>query len=196
MIVENRFPIILASASPRRYQLLQQIGLKANCQSADIDETPKPNELPQDYVSRLAKGKAQAIASNSEANAIVIGGDTIICFNGKLLGKPQNFEQAKHYWQMLSGQTHQVYSAMAVLFKGHYYPSLSVSHVSFGPISQAQMQAYWQSGEPQDKAGAYGIQGQAAAWINRIEGNYSGIMGLDLAQLAKTLQTINEQFHE
>lgn len=196
MMVKNQWPIILASASPRRYQLLQQIGLEALCQSADIDETPKPQESPQDYVSRLAKSKAQAIQTAANKNAIIIGGDTIICHNGELLGKPKDFAQAQTYWQQLSGQTHQVYTAMAVLFRDNYYPSLSVSDVSFGTITLSQMQAYWQSGEPQDKAGAYAIQGQAAAWINRIEGSYSAIMGLDLAQLAQTLQTINEQCHE
>lgn len=189
-------PVILASASPRRRQLLQQIGINASWQSADINEAAKEAEPAQDYVSRLAEGKAQAIYTEDKHHSIIIAADTIVALDNRLLGKPADFAQAKAYWQLLSGQSHQVYTAMAILYQGRCFPSLSINQVHFSHISDAQMQAYWQTGEPQDKAGAYAIQGMAAAWVERIEGSYSAIMGLDLAQLAQTLQTLSELHHE
>lgn len=196
MITQPTAPIILASASPRRYQLLQQLGLHASCQAADIDETPKALEPAKDYVCRLAKAKAQALQTHVNKDAIIIAADTIICHQGELLGKPENYQQAQGYWQRLSNNSHEVFTAMAVLHQDQCFEPLSISKVSFSTITEAQMLRYWQSGEPQDKAGAYAIQGQAAMWIKRIEGSYSAIMGLDLAQLADILQQINEQAND
>lgn len=180
--------LILASASPRRLQLLAQVGLNAEVFPANIDESPKPTELAGDYVQRLADNKARFVAQQYNDNSVVIAADTVVSMNGNLLGKPQSKEQAFAMWQQLSGCQHQVYTGVSVLTKQREQTCLSCSDIYVKPLSPEEMEDYWHSKEPQDKAGGYAIQGRAAAWITRLEGSYSSVMGLPLYE---TLQMLN-----
>jgi septum formation protein len=159
---------------------------------ADIDETPKLAELPTDYVTRLACEKAQAVinAEPNLAQSYVLAGDTIVACDDKLLGKPRDKSQAFAMWQLLSGREHQVLTAMALMHDGVCHQALSTSTVCFKSLSEDEMQHYWSSGEPQDKAGGYAIQGMAACWISEIRGSYSGIMGLDLFSCSQLLAKV------
>lgn len=178
--------LILASASPRRKQLLEQLGVKAKVCSADIDESALSGELAADYVKRLAICKAEAV-SKLQPNTIVLGADTIVVSHGNLLGKPESKQHAFAMWAMLSGQRHQVITGVCVCSNRQNQSILSINEVLFGEISAASMQAYWETGEPADKAGAYAIQGYAARWVKEIRGSYSGIMGLPLYETAELL---------
>lgn len=180
-------PLILASASPRRKQLLEQLGLQvAACLAADIDESIKMQESATVYVQRLALEKAQAIAKQ-HPKAIVLAADTCISIDGQIIGKPLDFYDACQIWQQLAQRWHQVLTAVCIYANGQYYAALNTSDVYFAQLSAEQMQGYWQSGEPQDKAGAYAIQGLAAQWISEIRGSYSAIMGLPLYETAQLL---------
>lgn len=179
--------LLLASASPRRYQLLQQLGIDAQQQTADIDESVHPAENDRDYVMRMATGKAAAIAA-SLSEKTILAADTVISLDGQLIGKPRDFADACRIWQSLSGCWHQVLTGVVLHHQGRFFSALSCSDVQFTVISSAQMRAYWESGEPQDKAGAYAIQGYAAQWIPAIRGSYSGIMGLPLFETADLLR--------
>ncbi|HEY9033190.1 MAG TPA: nucleoside triphosphate pyrophosphatase [Pseudomonadales bacterium] len=179
-------PLILASASPRRLQLLAQIGLAATVMAADIDETPQAAENDRDYVLRMAAGKARAIAMQ-RPDALVLAADTVISLDGRLIGKPRDRDDAFAIWRALSGRCHQVLSAVALLDDGRLQTAISCSEVQFAVLDATDMAAYWDSGEPQDKAGAYAIQGLAACWISEIRGSYSGIMGLPLFETAQLL---------
>ena len=181
--------LILASASPRRLQLLQQIGLEPVVVTADVDETPLAHESAIDCVQRLALLKARAIAEQYP-QAIVIAADTIGLLDDRLLLKPRDFADAKSMWQAMSGNSHSVMTAVAVVADGYEKVILQRSEVFFDTISDAAMQAYWQTGEPQDKAGAYAIQGMAAVWVKKIEGSYSSIMGLPLHETAMLLEPL------
>jgi septum formation protein len=182
--------LILASASPRRRQLLAQIGIEpAEVINADIDESPLLNEPAGDCVKRLAITKAKCVAA-SRINAIVIAADTLIACDGMILGKPDSREDAFRLWDMLSGRKHQVLTAVAVSKNGEVHTLLNTSEVEFTEITPESMEAYWQTGEPKDKAGAYAIQGLAAVWIKEIRGSYSGIMGLPLYETALLLKQV------
>ncbi|NRB37639.1 MAG: septum formation protein Maf [Pseudomonadales bacterium] len=178
--------LILASASPRRLQLLQQIGLNPVVKIADIDETPLPGESPETCVQRLALAKAKKVAAQYP-DAVVIAADTFGTLGDELLVKPSDFLDAKAMWQKMSGNWHEILTAVAVVSADSEQLILQKSRVLMGDISEAQMQLYWQTGEPQDKAGAYAIQGLAAIWVKQIEGSYSSIMGLPLHETAKML---------
>lgn len=180
--------IILASASPRRRQLLAQIGIEPMVvTNADIDETPLLNEQANDCVKRLAIAKAQHIAVMNP-DAIVIAADTLIACDGHILGKPVSRENAFRLWQALSGRKHQVLTCVAVSYDGEVHALVNTNEVEFAELSRESMEAYWQTGEPADKAGAYAIQGLAAVWIREIHGSYSGIMGLPLYETALLLK--------
>lgn len=180
--------LVLASASPRRKELLAQIGVRpALIVSADIDETPLPGELPADCVMRLARLKALKVGT-CYPEAVVLAADTIVVSNDSILGKPGSRENALEMWRQLSGRRHQVMTAVAVSCSGGINSALSVSTVQFSDLSAGAMEAYWAGGEPADKAGAYAIQGHAAVWIREISGSYSGIMGLPLFETARLLQ--------
>ncbi len=180
--------IILASASPRRKQLLAQIGIEpAEIFSAGIDESPLLNERASDCVKRLAIEKAKLVAA-SRSNAIVIAADTLIVCDNVILGKPDSREDAFKLWKKLSNRKHRVLTCVAVCKDGEVKTLLSDNEVEFAIISQESMDAYWQTGEPKDKAGAYAIQGLAAVWIKEIRGSYSGIMGLPLYETALLLK--------
>lgn len=183
---------ILASASPRRLQLLRQIGLDAEVVSADIDESPYFDEKPEVYVRRLALEKAKAVQKKLQAEGvhqkIVLAADTIIALDDLLLGKPESELDAKRMWSLMSGRWHQVLTAVAVLDQSQQQVIVQQSRVLFCSLSTEEMDSYWRTGEPVGKAGAYAIQGQAACWIERIEGSYSSIMGLPLFETSKLLK--------
>ncbi len=182
--------IVLASASPRRKELLSQIGIGCHILPVDIDESPLSDEPPTDYVRRLARQKAQRCLQilPAELSAMaVLGADTIVELEGELLGKPQDAAHACEMLTRLSGKTHFVHTAVAVCFCDETHVSLSSSRVQFGDVSEQQIMAYIDSGEPMDKAGAYAIQGGAAAFIRHIDGSFSSVMGLPLYETAQLL---------
>jgi septum formation protein len=180
--------LILASASPRRQILLQQAGIVFRKQVAEIDETPLDNEAAEDYVMRLALEKARAVRQHSDTGGLpVLGADTAVVVDGRLLGKPESLAHAREMLQLLSGREHQVMTAVA-LVREREAVQLSMSRVWFRPLSEKEIDAYWRTGEPQDKAGAYAIQGVGAIFIERLEGSYSGVMGLPLYETGQLLQ--------
>jgi septum formation protein len=191
--VSPRLMIILASGSPRRGALLQQIGVRFRLQIAEIDETPQDNESAQDYAVRLAVAKAQAVRQQVGDDAVpVLGADTVVVVDGRLLGKPADMGDARDMLQLLSGRRHQVLSAVALL-KDRQATAVSDSSVWFRTLSEKDIERYWKTGEPRDKAGAYGIQGIGAIFIERLEGSYSGVMGLPLYETAQLLQDFGIQ---
>ena len=183
------FDVVLASASPRRRELLQQIGLRCRVLPVAIDEAQLAGEAPADYVTRLAREKALAASALSECDTSlpVLGADTIVELDGELLGKPADSGQAEAMLARLSGNRHRVHTAVAVICNGEVNTRLQTSRVSFAELGPAQIHAYVASGEPLDKAGAYGIQGGAAAFIRHLEGSFSSVMGLPLYETAALL---------
>ena len=188
--------LILASASPRRQALLKQVGIAFRQQVAEIDETPLENEAAEDYVVRLALEKARAVRQHSVTGRLpVLGADTAVVIDGRLLGKPESLAHARQMLQLLSGREHRVMSAVA-LVRSREAVQISVSRVWFRPLSENEIDAYWRTGEPQDKAGAYAIQGVGAIFIERLEGSYTGVMGLPLYETGRLLQDFGIQILE
>ncbi|NOQ64274.1 MAG: septum formation inhibitor Maf [Methyloprofundus sp.] len=178
--------LILASASPRRSELLKQIGLPHSIQIADIDETPLANEQAADYVLRTAQAKSLAIQQQCLTKAVILAADTSVILEGQIMGKPDNLEHALSMLSKLSANTHQVYSAVSI--RGQQIQHcLSISNVTFRAISEQEIIQYWHTGEPADKAGAYAVQGLGSVFIQSIQGSYSGIMGLPLFETAQLL---------
>jgi len=182
--------IILASASPRRADLLDQIGVKYTVQATDINEDSLSNEPPENLVQRLAKEKSQALGETIQVP--VLGADTLGVLDGELLVKPRDFDHAHAMLSSMSSRWHEILSAVAISYKGNTLVKLNRNRVLFRSLSDDEIKAYWDTGEPQDKAGAYAIQGLAAPFIERIEGSYSGIMGLPLFETAMLLKTIKK----
>ncbi len=182
-------PLILASASPRRRELLAQIGLSFTVVTADIDETPLPGEEHAGYTLRLAEAKARAVLAQ-HPGAVVIGADTIVTLDGELLGKPRDAADAERMLRLLQGRAHQVTTSVAVLTGSDTQVAAETTDVYFAPMDGEAIRRYIATGEPMDKAGAYGIQGYAAQWIPRIEGDYSNVVGLPLAGLAALLKRV------
>jgi septum formation protein len=192
--------IYLASQSPRRSELLLQIGInfKPLLLSDDprnipaVDETPHANEIAAEYTKRICLAKAEAAWESLQyrklPQAPVLAADTIVAIDDKIIGKPKNSADAAATLRLLSGRQHQVYSAVAMKLNGRFEMQLSTTAVNFMPLGEARIQRYIRSGEAQDKAGAYGIQGIAAAFVQRIEGSYSGVVGLPLFE---TVQILN-----
>jgi septum formation protein len=179
--------LILASASPRRRELLRQIGVPHQVQAADIDETPLPNEAPSDYVQRLAHAKAGHVFQIRADGMPVLGADTTVAIDGLALGKPVDDREHRSMFERLSGREHAVYSAVALATREGVVVRLSVTRVAFRTVTETERAAYWASGEPRDKAGGYAIQGLGAIFIESIAGSYSGVMGLPLAETAALL---------
>lgn len=178
----------LASASPRRKQLLEQLGLRFEVVTADVDESPKAGEAPQDYVLRVAGLKARAaVAKLGGPSLPVLAADTTVVLEGSILGKPEGRDDAIRMLTRLGGRQHQVLSAVALWNRGTLDTVLSESRVRFRSIDSQEAAAYWDSGEPRDKAGAYGIQGMGAMFVESLEGSYSGVMGLPLFETAALL---------
>lgn len=182
-------PLFLASGSPRRRELLTQIGVAFSVIGAEIDETPLPDESPAAYVERLARGKAQAGRArlNANAQACVLGADTAVVLDGKILGKPLDEADALAMLMSLSGQEHEVLTAIALLDGERCESRVVCSLVRFRPINAAEASAYWASGEPRDKAGGYGIQGLGAVFVSSLNGSYSAVVGLPLCETAELL---------
>jgi len=181
--------LFLASASPRRRELLAQIAVPCVTQIASIDETPLPDEPPAAYVERLAREKARAVllALGDSADAVVLGADTAVVLEGQILGKPQDFTDCSRMLRGLSGRTHQVMTAVALVSAQREAAQVVCSEVTFRHLGDAEIAAYWASGEPADKAGGYGIQGLAAVFVSRLEGSYSAVVGLPLCETAQLL---------
>ena len=182
--------VYLASASPRRRELLEQIGVSYRLLEVAVDEDHHPGDQPEMYVLRLALSKARAghamlSAGNSSA---VLGADTSVVSDGEILGKPRDRADGIAMLHRLSGATHHVYTGVALVDDAREATRLSVSAVSFRPLSGEECERYWLSGEPMDKAGGYAIQGKGAMFISRLEGSYSGVMGLPLFETAELLR--------
>ncbi len=191
----NHRPFYLASASPRRRELLAQAGyaptLLRLAPERAVDETPLSGEPPLVYVKRLAQQKALAgvaeLAATGVASAPVLGADTTVALAGEIFGKPADADEAVAMLSRLSGREHQVLTAVALAEGDHVDLRISVSRVRFARIGEAQIRAYAGTGEPMDKAGAYGIQGRAACFVEHLEGSYTGVMGLPLFETADLL---------
>jgi len=180
--------IVLASASPRRRELLAQIGVPFTVIAVEAEETPQPGESALDYVRRVAAEKSALGQSVSPSNLPVLGADTEVVLDGEVFGKPRDFDHAKAMLRRLSGRTHEVYSAVSLRLGTRHWQAVSVSQVAFRPLADPEIQAYWATGEPEGKAGAYAIQGLGAVFIERLEGSYSGVMGLPLFETADLLR--------
>lgn len=184
--------LYLASKSPRRHELLKQIGVEFEIINVDIDETWDEREIARDYVFRLALEKARAGKTKITAdnNALILAADTAVVIDNVILGKAENKEDAARMLHLLSGRTHHVYTSIALISSNEEMTSLNTSRVSFKPLSENEIKTYCISGEPSGKAGAYAIQGKAGAFIERIEGSYSGIMGLPLYETWQLIQSM------
>lgn len=179
--------LLLASASPRRRELLWQIGVAHRVLATDIDESPLPGEPPAVLVQRLARGKARAAWPDAQGLP-VLGADTVVVLDGQVFGKPSDVDDAQRMLLALAGRSHQVLSAVAVVtVDGVLHERLSSSRVTLRPISAAEAHWYGQTGEPLGKAGGYAIQGRAAQFIADLQGSYSGVMGLPLFETAQVL---------
>lgn len=176
---------ILASQSPRRAELLQTLGLRFRIEPANIDESVYPGEAPEHYVQRMAREKAECIKSQSLA---ILAADTIVVFEDMIFGKPKNSSQASDMLSQLSGNQHRVYTALYLRHRALVYAHLSVSDVEFRNLEQDEISRYWLTGEPHDKAGAYGIQGVGGTFVKSIQGSHSGIMGLPLCATEQLLR--------
>ncbi len=186
--------IYLVSQSPRRRELLYQVGIEHEVLLADIDETPHVGEAAELYVIRMALEKARAgRASLSVVDKPLLAADTSVVVDDEILGKPHDEADACAMLQRLAGRTHRVISAVALVDEVVEASRLSISHVSFRDISDEEIRAYWRSGEPVDKAGGYGIQGLGALFIERLEGSYSGVMGLPLFETAALMRNFGVQ---
>lgn len=184
--------IILASASPRRRELMTLAGYDFEVKCADITETVPENARPEEVVMSLALQKAQAVArENSEA--IVVGSDTVVALDGKILGKPHSTQEAVEMLRSLSGRCHRVYTGVAII-KGEKVKSFyDETEVEFYPLSDAEIESYVATGEPMDKAGAYGIQGRGALLVKGIGGDYFNVMGLPIAKLYREMKNFYDE---
>jgi septum formation protein len=184
--------IYLASASPRRSALLDQIGVAHRVQAVDVDERALASELPAQYVRRLAVLKAETLWQrlSTQERHPVLGADTAVVLDAEILGKPRDEQDCLRMLSLLSARTHQVFTAVALQGSTGCDARVNVSEVTFRKLASAEIRRYWQSGEPADKAGGYAVQGRAALFIERIAGSYSGIMGLPLFETGELLAAI------
>lgn len=182
---------ILASKSPRRKELLRNIGINAEIMVSNIDESVCRNLSPDKMVTELAMLKAADVARSLNGNTIVIGADTAVCVDGKIFGKPQNMEEAREMLRTLSGRTHDVYTGYCVFdcYDGKAAAKFEVTHVTFRTLTESEIENYVKSREPMDKAGAYGIQKLGSSFIERIEGDYFSVVGLPVCALTKLLKS-------
>jgi septum formation protein len=194
--------IYLASASPRRQELLRQIGVEYQLLSVEVCEDARPQELPADYVRRLACDKARGgldeLAHRGLGARPVVGADTCVTVDGEILGKPRDRADGLAMLRRLAGRSHQVLTGVCVVARAARgrtveHSAVNVSTVTFGSLTEQEIADYWASGEPADKAGGYAIQGQAARFIARLEGSYSGVMGLPLHELTQILLKLEAQ---
>lgn len=183
-------PIVLASASPRRAELLRAAGIDFEVIPAHIDETAHPRELPDAYVRRIADAKARAVASRV-ADRVILAADTTVVIDDQMLAKPEDDDDAKRMLRMLSGRRHEVLTAVAVC-RGAAAPLVEIerTQVEFAPLTEFEIAWYVETGEPRDKAGAYAIQGYASRFVTRIDGSYSNVVGLPIALIYEILKTL------
>ena len=185
--------IILASSSPRRRDLLRLIGIPHEIEPADIDETPHPGEEPAAHAERLAREKALAVAGR-HTGACVIAADTIVVVDGSILGKPRDDSDAARMLRLLSGRRHIVHTAVAVARRGRVEAEVESVDVTFRELDAHEIQRYIATGEPMDKAGAYGIQGYGATIVERIDGDFFAVMGLALVRLVRLLGAVGVRY--
>ena len=190
MDTNTQAKILLASASPRRRELLNQIGVPHDVLAVDVDEAARAGESPEVFVQRLAMEKAAAgfLRQDSANKLLSLGADTIVLLGDQILGKPKDKNDGYAMLKSLSGETHQVFTAVAMVNADKSLSLLSRSKVTFRTLADEEIAAYWDSGEPLDKAGGYAIQGRAAQFIRKLEGSYSGVMGLTLFETAELLK--------
>jgi septum formation protein len=181
-------PVVrLASVSPRRRELLAQIGVPHVVTGAHIDESVHAGERPHDYVQRMARTKAQAVWDQDRSRP-VLAADTTVVLDGLVFGKPLDRADALRMLSLLSGRTHDVLTAVSLASEAGLAMRMSVSSVRFRPLREDEIAAYWETGEPKDKAGAYAVQGLAAVFIESLSGSYSGVMGLPLFETSELLR--------
>ena len=188
MTADRLYPLILASASPRRRELLEQIGLSFTAHPVDMEETPREGEAPDLYVLRMAREKAlacQRLAGN--ADALVLGADTSVVLDGAIMGKPRDRDDARSMLQRLSGHAHEVMTGVALAGPTAVRERVVTTRVVFRRLSDDEIDAYLDSGEPYDKAGAYGIQGLGGIFVTSLSGSYSAVVGLPLDATADLL---------
>ena len=181
--------LILASASPRRAQILHDAGISFSVMSAAVDETAYPGETPQQLVQRLADAKAELVAARAVGPAILIAADTVVVLDGQILGKPRSTDEARRMLQLFSGRTHSVVTGVSLirLPEMDRRQFIETTLVQFAPLSRDEISRYLATEEPYDKAGAYAIQGRAGRYIPRIEGDYFNVVGLPLARVTQAL---------
>lgn len=183
--------VILASASPRRRELLTLVGIEHVVQPANIDESYLAGETPREHAERLAREKAAAVVAD---DAVTIGSDTIVVVDGDILGKPRDREHAATMLRRLSGRSHIVMTGVAVRFNGRIVSGLEEVGVTFRPLGEAEIERYIDTGEPVDKAGAYGIQGFGATIVERVDGDYFAVMGLALNRLVRLFSELGLRY--
>lgn len=191
IIIISMKKLILASQSPRRKELLEKCGIPFTCEPADIDETIDDSRDLSEEIKRLSLAKA-AVILKKHPEAVVVGSDTIVAVDGRVLGKPKDRMEARKMLKMLSGHTHQVITGLSVLSSSRQFQDVSISHVTFASLSDEEIDAYVSSGECDDKAGAYAIQGGAGKFITNIDGDYYAIMGLPLNSVYEELKNISD----
>ncbi len=192
--------LILASNSPRRKELLRSAGFEFEVRASCTEEFPSPGESPEAYVSRLAEEKARTVARTAEPNSLVLGADTEVVIDGQILGKPSGLDDAARMLRLLAGCTHRVITGVCLVQAPDRRLDLkcATTFVTFAPMSEQEIQSYARSGEPLDKAGAYGIQGLASRFVTRIDGSYSNVVGLPVSMVYEMLKPFiaaQEEFH-
>ena len=185
--------VILASASPRRRDLLTMIGIAHEVIPADVDETYGAGEVPRAHAERLAREKASVLAARAP-DAVIIAADTIVVVDGDVLGKPRDAEEAARMLRRLAGRTHTVFTAVAVASGAKILSGVEEVGVTFRPLDDATITSYVATGEPMDKAGAYGIQGYGAAIVERIDGDYFAVMGLAIGRMLALLRELGFRY--
>jgi septum formation protein len=186
--------VVLASSSPRRRELLSLIGVAHEVRAADIDERPLAGESPEAHCERLAREKATVLADDAGKGTLVIGGDTIVVVDDRILGKPRNEAEALDMLRTLSGRTHEVLTAVAVVRDGRVESGVERVRVTFRTLDATEIAAYIATREPMDKAGAYGIQGYGATIVERIEGDYFAVMGLAINRLIRLMARVGVRY--
>lgn len=194
----NKIPVILASASPRRKELLEQAGISFTIMPSSAEEKPiedTPNVIAENLAFTKANDIYQQLKKEKKDNFIVIGADTIVHYNNDILGKPEDEQEAYDMLSMLSDRTHQVYTGVCIIYKGESGKQVEIfserTNVTFYPITSYEIKNYIETGDPLDKAGSYGIQGPFAIHIREIKGDYNNVVGLPIAKLYQTLKSMN-----
>ena len=183
--------LILASGSPRRCEILDQLGIRYRVIPAALIETPEKNESPEDYVRRIAAEKSLKVQMDTPSQLPVLAADTEVVLDGEIFGKPQNRAHGLAMLASLSGREHKVLNAISFRHQNYHWQALSTNLIRFREINPTEIEAYWLTGEPHDKAGAYAIQGKGSLFIEQLCGSYSGVMGLPVLETSRLLSKAN-----